>query len=245
MDIIPIGLSRQVALERQLDIVANNLANVGTTGYKSEGLLFQQYLARNGAAPAAGGSSLSLVENPGNYTDFSEGPIVNTKNPLDVAIRGKGFFAVQTADGVRYTRNGAFTLDAQGRLVTSEGDPVLGTNGPLVFSQTETDITIAPDGTVSSSEGQKGHLRLVSFTDPGQLRRQGFGLYASDEEPEELPPESLHVVSGALEKSNVQPIAETSRLIQISRAYQAVTNALLSTGSLQENAIQQLADIAA
>jgi flagellar basal-body rod protein FlgF len=243
-NIVSIGLSRQTVLERQLDVVANNLANINTTGYKQQGVLFQEYLAK-GAGMAGPGGPLSLVNDPRDYLDFSKGPIVTTKNPLDVAIDGNGFLVVETAAGERYTRNGALTLDSRGRLVTSEGDPVLGTNGPFVFSQQETDITIAPDGTVSSNQGTKGRLRLVTFANPDQLRRQGFSLYSSSEAPQEVAPGAMRLVSNALEKSNVEPITETARLIQISRAYQAVTNALQSTGALRENAIQQLADVAA
>jgi flagellar basal-body rod protein FlgF len=242
---LSIGLSRQMVLERQLDIVANNLANVSTAGYKSQGLLFQQYLAGRSGAGTSGQRPLSFVTDPEAFLDFSEGPIENTGNPLDVAIDGNGFLAVQTADGERYTRDGALQLDATGRLVTASGDPVLGTNGPITFSQQETGIAIGADGTISTSQGLKDRLRLVRFDDPQRLKREGANLYSSDEAPTPIAPGKLRLVSGAIERSNVQPITETTRLIAISRAYQLVANAIQSTGNLRETAIQQLADVAA
>jgi flagellar basal-body rod protein FlgF len=244
-NIVSIGLSRQMVLQRQLDVVANNLANVNTNGYKAEGVMFQQFLAHGANGQDGAGRPLSMVNDTRDFLDFSAGSIVATKNPLDLAIDGKGFLVVQTAAGPRYTRNGALTLDPKGRLVTGEGDPVLGTGGPITFSPQETDISIAPDGTVSSSQGDKGRLRLVKFADLTSLKRQGFSLYASDAQPEEVAPGAMRLVSRALEKSNVEPITQTARLIEISRAYQAVTNAMQSTGNLQESAIQKLADVAA
>ncbi|HVV92272.1 MAG TPA: flagellar basal-body rod protein FlgF [Hyphomicrobiales bacterium] len=245
---LAIGLSRQMVLERQLDVVANNLANVDTAGYKSQGMRFERYLASGGRgipASAEGRQPLSYVTDPGDFLDFSEGAIENTHDPLDVALDGEGFLVVQTPEGERYTRDGALKLDAAGRLVTASGDPVLGANGPVTFSQSETDIAIGADGTISSSQGLKDRLRLVRFADPQKLSREGGNLYAASDPPDPIEPGKLRVVSGALERSNVQPITATTRLIEISRAYQLVANAIQSTSSLRETAIQQLADVAA
>jgi flagellar basal-body rod protein FlgF len=245
---LAIGLSRQMVLERQLDVVANNLANVSTAGYKSQGTRFERYLAAGGRgipASAEGSRPLSYVTDPGDFLDFSEGAIENTHNPLDVALDGEGFLVVQTPEGERYTRDGSLKLDAAGRLVTASGDPVLGANGPITFSQQETGIAIGADGTISSSQGLKDRLRLVRFADPQKLGREPGNLYAASEPPEAIAPGKLRVVSGALERSNVQPIAATTRLIEISRAYQLVANAMQSTANLRETAIQQLADVAA
>lgn len=245
---LAIGLSRQLVLERQLDVVANNLANVSTAGYKSQGVLFERYLANGGRGiptGAEGSRPLSYVTDPGDFLDFSEGAIETTHNPLDVALDGQGFLVVQTPQGERYTRDGALQLDAAGRLVTASGNLVLGANGPITFSQEETGIAIGADGTVSTNQGIKDRLRLVRFPDPQQLEREGGNLYASGQPPEVIAPGKLRVVSGALERSNVQPITATTRLIEISRAYQLVANAIQSTGNLRETAIQQLADVAA
>ena len=150
-----IGLSRQVTLERQLDVVANNVANVNTNGFKADKSLFQEYLMPGAHEDNFVGSDRreSYVEDRGTYRDFSQGAAQQTKNPLDVAIQGNGFLVVQTAAGERYTRDGGLQLNNQGQLVTEEGDQVLGTAGPITFQPTDHDVNIAPDGTVTVQEG--------------------------------------------------------------------------------------------
>src|SRR6185312_9857675 len=119
-----IGLSRQVALSRELDVVANNIANLNTTGFKADGSLFEEFL--NSAARDESNERLSFVRDRATWTDMSPGGTDRTGNALDVAINGDGYFAVQTQRGVRYTRNGSFQINPTGQLVTAEGDPVLG-----------------------------------------------------------------------------------------------------------------------
>ena len=114
-----VGLSRQVALARELDVVANNIANLNTTGYKADGALFEEYLDSAARADQSGGS-VSFVRDLGVWHDMSQGPIERTGNPLDVAVDGKGFLVVQTPGGERYTRNGSMQLNATGQLVTSD-----------------------------------------------------------------------------------------------------------------------------
>src|SRR6478609_5426051 len=130
-----IGLSRQMTLERQMDVVANNVANVNTTGYKADKSLFQEYLASGAHEDDFRGSDrrVSYVTDRATWHDFSQGTAEATKNPLDVAIDGKAFLAVQTPRGERYTRDGSLQINAQGQLVTSAGYPVLGNAGPIVF----------------------------------------------------------------------------------------------------------------
>ncbi|HEX2536727.1 MAG TPA: flagellar hook-basal body complex protein, partial [Pseudolabrys sp.] len=162
-----VGLSRQVALSRELDVVANNIANMNTNGYKADGSLFEEYLATSARSDTGG--RISFVRDRGVWHDMTAGQVESTGNPLDVAIDGDAFFAVQTARGERYTRNGAFHLNATGQLVTSDGDAVLGTAGPITFQPNDKQISIAADGTVSVREGsnktstQRGTLRLVAF----------------------------------------------------------------------------------
>ena len=163
-----IGLSRQTVLERQLDIVANNVANVNTTGFKADSSLFEEYLMPGAHEDNFSGSDrrVSYVQDRGTFRDFSQGAAEQTKNPLDVAIDGSGFLVVQTAAGERYTRDGGLQLNSQGQLVTAAGDPVLGTAGPIVFQPTDHDINIVADGTITVQEGTsrtdsiRGKLRL-------------------------------------------------------------------------------------
>ena len=139
-----IGLSRQTALRRELDVVANNLANINTTGFKADGAVFGEFLQDKARTQQAGEARrLSFVQDRMSWHDFGQGTIHPTGNPLDVAIDGDGMLVVQTANGERYTRNGALQLNNLGELVTSTGDKVLGDGGVIVLQNTDRDIEIA------------------------------------------------------------------------------------------------------
>ena len=183
-----IGLSRQTALQRELDVVANNIANVNTTGFKADGAVFAEFLQnRANAEPfAAPDRRMSFVQDRMSWHDMSQGTIQQTGGPLDVAIDGEGMLVVQTARGERYTRNGALQLNNIGELVTIAGDKVMGENGPIVLQATDRDITITKDGTIKVREGislnsdsTRGKLRLVTFANPQQLRKDGASTFAA------------------------------------------------------------------
>jgi flagellar basal-body rod protein FlgF len=246
-----IGLSRQAALERQLDVVANNIANVNTSGYKADKSLFEEYLN----TPAhednfvGGDRRVSFVQDRGTYRDMSQGAVEETKNPLDVAISGSAFLTVQAPGGERYTRDGNLQINNQGQLVT--GYPVLGTGGPIVFQQTDHDINITADGTITVVEGNgrtdsiRGTLRLVSFTDAQQVLKEGFNLYAAGEGGAPQADTKSKVQQGFIEKSNVNSVVEMSRMMEVSRAYTSISTLMQQQAELQKNAIQQLADVPA
>jgi flagellar basal-body rod protein FlgF len=248
-----IGLSRQTALERQLDVVANNIANVNTSGYKADKTLFEEYLN----TPAhednfvGGDRRVSFVQDRGTYRDMTQGPVEATNNPLDVAINGSAFLAVQAPGGERYTRDGNLQINNQGQLVTAAGNPVLGTSGPIVFQQTDHDINITPDGTITVVEGSgrtdsiRGTLRLVSFTDAQQILKEGFNLYAAGEGGAPQADTKSRVQQGFIEKSNVNSVVEMSRMMEVSRAYTSIANMMQQQSDLQKTAIQQLADVPA
>jgi flagellar basal-body rod protein FlgF len=128
-----VGLSRQMALSRELDIVANNIANIDTNGYKADNAAFSQFLSSGASDGEFNGNDrrISFVQDRASWIDLSAGAIERTGNPLDVAIDGNGYLVVQTTRGKRYTRNGALAINGSGQLVTSQGDPVLGTSGPI------------------------------------------------------------------------------------------------------------------
>lgn len=237
-----IGLSRQMALRQHMDVLANNLANVNTSGYKRDSLLFEQYLMPVAEISDAAGKDarLTFVQNPSVYRDFKEGSFVRTGNELDVAISGDAWFVVQTRDGERYTRNGELKLNANGELVTPSGDPVLGEGGPITLSPEESGIEIARDGTLSTNLGQRAKLRLVSFEDNAVLKKEGALLFHTDVRPAEA--ENASVVQGVIEKSNVQPVLELTKVIQTMRAYQSVARAMEQTSQLRQDAINKLGD---
>jgi flagellar basal-body rod protein FlgF len=247
-----IGLSRHITLERQMDAVANNIANINTTGYKANRSLFQEYL-RSGAHEdnfVGQDRRVSYVTEGLNYHDFTPGPFEQTKNPLDVAIDGGGFLTVQTPAGERYTRDGNLQINNQGQLVTAAGNPVLGTNGPIVFQQTDHDISITQDGTITVLQGNgtadavRGKLRLVNFNDPQNLLKEGANLYAAGQATSQ-PDLKSTIRQGFIEKSNVNSLAEMSRMIEVSRTYQQISTILQQEGDLHKTAIQQLADVPA
>jgi flagellar basal-body rod protein FlgF len=242
-----VGLSRQVALQRELDVVANNLANLGTAGFKSEEMTFREYLmpiASEDTFPRGQDRKLSFVEDRSTWQDFSNGPVQISQNQFDLATEGNAFFSVQTPNGVRYTRNGQFQLDSQGVLVTNEGHPVMTTSGPIQFTDDDTDITVGPDGTVSTGQGVRGRILLTEFDNPQSLVAEGSSFFRAIEGGTELAPGQGRIQQYAVEQSNVQPIVETTRLIEITRAYQTLAQMMQRGDELRRTAIQRLGEVA-
>ena len=247
-----IGLSRQMTLERQLDVVSNNVVNVNTAGFKADRSMFEEYL-RTGAHEdnfVGRDRSLSYVQDRGTFHDFKQGALEQTKNPLDLAVGGSAFLVVQTPGGERYTRDGGLHLNNLGQLVTVAGNPILGTSGPIVFQPTDHDINVSPDGTVTVLEGSsrtdsiRGKLRLVSFADAQKLLKEGSNLYAAGEGAAQ-PDIKAVVHQGFIEKSNVNSVAEMSNMIEVTRAYTQISNLLQQQSDLHKSAIEKLADVPA
>jgi flagellar basal-body rod protein FlgF len=248
-----IGLSRQMILDRHIDVVANNVANVNTTGFKADRSLFEEYLrspAREDNFVRAD-RAVSFVQDRATFHDFSAGPSEQTKNPLDVAIDGRGFLVVQTSAGERYTRDGGLQINNQGQLVTAGGLPVMGTSGPIVFQPTDKNVNIAPDGSVTVMEGSgrtdsvRGKLRLVAFADAQKLVKEGSNLYSAGQGVTAEPDATSRLRQGFIEKSNVNSVLEMSRMIEITRAYTQISALLQQQHDLHRTAIEKLADVPA
>lgn len=238
-----VGLSRQLTLQRELDLIANNVANVDTIGFKAQSLLMKEQKM----SPAAAldfrrpDRPVSFVLDDGNRYDLQPGQMVTTGNDLDVAIDGKGWFAVQTAAGERYTRNGSFAIGPNGVLQTRNGDPVLTDGGPLTLQPSETSISIAADGTISTNQGNRGKIRVVDFAKDGDLKKEGETLFSgSNPQAATLP----RLVQGQIEKSNVRAVSQISRLIEVGRAYQAVSSWMQNVDEMRRSAIEKLAQVA-
>lgn len=215
---IIVALSRQDTLQRHIDVVANNLANMNTTAFKGERMMFTDHLVRTGSGDHRVGDAIAFVRDLATVRDLADGKLEQTGGDLDLALVGEGYFVVSTPEGERYTRDGQLRLDQAGQLVTEDGLPVLTQSGaPLVFGPQDTRIGIARDGAVSSEMGDLGRLRVVRFAHPERIQPVAGGLMASDEQPEDVAAPAL--MQGMLESSNVQPIVEMERLIDLHRAY--------------------------
>jgi flagellar basal-body rod protein FlgF len=233
-------LSRLGAQLRATQVLANNIANADTPGFRAERAIFAQHLERHRdlAAPP-GRREVAYALDRATWRDMAPGAISVTGNPLDVAIQGEGFFAVETPRGERYTRAGRFTLDAERRLVDAEGHPVLDARGmPIAFAINDSRIEIQGDGTVRTENGAVGQLRVVRFADPQRLQAEGGRLFASDDPPE--PVERPALVQGAVEGSNVSAVQEITRLMIELREFQFAAQFAEREGERLQTAVERI-----
>ncbi|MGE3769723.1 MAG: flagellar basal-body rod protein FlgF [Bdellovibrionales bacterium] len=231
-----IALSRAAVLQRHMDIVANNIANSSTSGYKAERVLFE--VAETKPTP---NQPLDFVIDRGSYRDFSAGDVQMTSNPLDVALNGEGFFAVRLPDGkTAYTRNGSFTINTEGMLVDHKGSIVIGEGGTELSFPAETkDISIGSDGTISTEQAVLGKLQINTFDQPQLLRPYGDNYYVADRGTPG-PNVDTRVIQGAIEGSNVSGVKEMTDMMQIVRSYQSVQKILESEHERIRNAISKI-----
>ena len=239
-----IALSRQIALQRQMDVVANNMANLNTTGFKGEALQFEDYLmpVDQSVDFGWGDELLHYTQDWGTRHNLMPGAIAQTGNPLDIALQGDGYLTILTPAGERFTRNGALSLNESGELVTMDGYQVAGEGGPIVFAPGETGITLGADGAVRSSAGSKGMLQIAEFDDPQSLTREGSTLFVGEGA---LPAIATRVVQGAIERSNVSGITEMSEMIRITRSYTSLAKLMEQQDQLRQQAIQSLGSLSA
>ncbi len=232
---IYIALSRQTALRRQMSVVANNVANLNTTGFKREMMVYQAYSEK---VPFT--AKMDFVIDQGTATDHEQGGLAVTNNTFDLAINGPGYFQVDNGDKLVYTRNGTFTLDGRNRLVTQQGYPVLDTQGnPIVIPGGGTELTISQDGLIRLAEEAVGQIGVYEFDDERILKKTRHSLFEANQPPK--PAENSQVMQGMIENSNVSGIGEMTRLIEVSRAYEAVKNMIDSEDKRQQAMIQKLA----
>ncbi|AVM75162.1 flagellar basal-body rod protein FlgF [Magnetospirillum gryphiswaldense] len=232
-----IALSRQNALWRQLDVIAGNMANANTPGYKSEQMMFREYLMDTRSSDRATGKKLSYVQDIGLLRDTREGAFTKTDNPLDLALHNDGFFQVETEAGMRYTRNGHFRLDEGGMLVNSQGAAVMDTgDNPIILAPNETRITVTPDGSVSTENGIVAKIKVVRFANDQDMRKIGDSLYETTQDPDTIARPSI--VQGMMEESNVQPVVEITKMTEVLRQYQALQNILEKEHERQMKAME-------
>jgi len=229
------AVSGAMAQEKRLEVLTNNLANINTDGYKKDVLSFRSFL--NEAQSARG--ETDLVGLSDFRTDFTQGRIVKTGNTFDLALSGKGFFEITTAEGTRYTRQGNFMLNALYQLVTANGDLVSGSGGPLVIDGAN--VVIGSDGEVTVDEASVGQIKVVSFADMTKLAKAGAGLFINNGGPENLTEDlNVSVQQGYVEKSNVNMIEEMLQLIEVSRSYESYQKVIQSMDDASKAIVTEL-----
>lgn len=243
--------SAMLVEQTRLDIIANNLANVNTTGFKKEDVAVQSFhsvlIEAQGVRPGSlrrqpiGMLGMGADEVT-SYTSFVEGPLRHTGNSLDVAIVGNGFFVVQTPEGERYTRSGSFSLDTNSQLVTSAGHPVLGENGPIILQGNRIDIDA--QGGIYVDGRLVDRLRIVDFAAREGLRRENFQYFRATESSGEAAPADGYVVSQEhLEQSNVEIVREMVNMINASRSYEMNQRMILSQDDALAKAVNDVGQV--
>ncbi len=224
--IVNVATSRQ---EKRFNLIAHNLSNSQTTGYKKDVMTFKKILS--GAEEANGLSEVTAVS-------FQQGMVQKTENPLDLAIEGDGFFKVQTPNGFRYTRAGNFTLSRDGMLINADGFPVMGRRGEIVVNGKN--IQVDGDGSVKVDGNEVDKIACVVFSAPELLRKEGRTLFVLDLPQEEIEEGGGQIVQGALENSNVNPLEEMIRLVDSLRVYESCVKAIQTDDQLNSRAANEL-----
>ena len=235
-----VGLSRQMILRREMEIIANNIANMDTTGFKVESMM-QKTDPAEPAVTLDGPRPVKFVAPDGVARNFGQGALAKTGGELDMAIEGKGFFQVQAPDGPRFTRDGRFTTDPTGRLVTQAGYAVLDDGGGEITIDAEKgQVSIGADGSMSQGDERIGKVGMFSFVNPGALEKAGDNLFrnASNLQPE--PAAEVKLRQGHLEGSNVTPVLEITRMVEVSRAYEQTAKMMDSEADLSRRAVERL-----
>lgn len=239
------ALSGAIASERSLDVVANNVANVGTDGFRGERLAFRETVSRAASGPTP--VTLRYTELEEARVDLSEGPLRETGNPLDLAISGDAFFEVRTAEGPRFTRAGSFVVGPDGVVTTRSGDVVLSDGPrdrprpPLVVPPGTTSLSVASDGTLSAGETAVGRVALVRFGSASDLVSSGGALYSARAGATPVRATEATVVQGFLEGANVGPIGGMNELITASRTFESFQRVIQTFRTLDERTARDLA----
>ncbi|MBA3014483.1 MAG: flagellar basal-body rod protein FlgF [Proteobacteria bacterium] len=227
------GTETMLAQERRMDQIANNLANVDTAGYKKEDITFWEMMFTAADHRPRVGKALKLL------TNHEQGSAKQTDNPLDFAISGDGFFKIQTPSGVRYTRNGNFTLNSQGQLSTFDGNLVLGEGGPIVL--TDQNVQVGRDGLISANGQQINRLSLATFPDLNTLEKEGANLFRPKEgAAQEQPIETPDIKQGYLEGANVNIVSQMTEMIDLQRAYQSQQKAIQTSDEIDQQSTSRV-----
>lgn len=233
-----VSLSGQMALMRRLETLANNVANVNTAGFRADEIKFDQLLSEKTDQPTA------FVSAGSTYISRKAGEVARTDNPLDVAVTGNAWLAFQGPGGPVYTRDGRMTMTPEGELRTLNGYPVLDVGGsPIQLNPNGGAPVIASDGTITQGQAQAGALGLFTIPEQANLNRfEGSGVVPDRPAEPALDFNRVGVLQGFMEQSNVNPVSEISRLIQIQRSFDSISNTLTRSEDTLSSAVRTLGE---
>lgn len=253
-----VPLSGAIAQQQKVDTIANNVANANTPGFKKDQLAFKEYLTaldkgtqdidlpNKEWAPEdfyrSYGAEHAMVKVDGSYTNFKQGTLSPTSNPLDIGLRGKGFLTIDTPKGIRYTRRGTLSLRQDGILTTQEGYPVIGRddNEPIAIPPGTKNITIALDGAVYANNNPVGALNIAEFNDIHALRKEGNSLFVNNNEGNLKEQTNTSIHQGFVEQSNVNAVSEMSDLIKAHRHFDSIQKAIKTYDSISSKAVNEM-----
>ena len=242
-DVSYIALSRATGLRRNLEVVANNMANANTAGFKGDTLLFSEYLHRQMGASSENRET-SLTQDKMTYMDERQGSLQQTNNPLDIAIQGDGWFGFQLDNGNQaFSRNGQLMIDGLGNLVNAAGAALLDAGGGTIAINPEaiSSLSISKDGTISDSDGNViAQVGVFEVQDIQNLERVGAGMFKMEDGQPLIPSFNSTVAQGFMENSNVQAVVEMTKMMTIERSYGHVTKLMQNAHDLEKNTISRL-----
>ena len=235
-----VATSRLIAQQRAMDVIADNIANANTPGFKAERVQFSDWLSRqNGTSAPRGEKTIAYAQDRATWREQRLGTVTHTGNTFDLALAGDGYFTVNTPRGPRLTRDGRFGVMPNGTIADSAGNAVLNTNGqPIQLATTDTRVHIAEDGAVSSENGQLGRIGVVQPSDPNQVVAEGNTQIRATGATQ--PVVTPAIVQGGVEDSNVQPILEVTRMLDGLRHFQLLTQFAQAEADRQKEAIDKL-----
>jgi len=241
-----VGLAHKAALKRRMDVVAHNIANMSTTAFNKERVVFRQHLMDVPGAAATTGGKIAFVQDHGVLRNLDTGTMVPSGNELDVFINGRAYLSVQGSGGdTLYTRNGRMMIDNENNLALLSGEKVLDDTGsPIQFEEDDINVHIAEDGTISTNNGERGKLGIAQFTNEQDMKRRGSSLYETNQTPK--PQEGVTDVSikqKAFESSNVNAIESMVEMIDVMRAYQKASKNESGIEDMREDSLKRLAQV--
>ncbi|MFZ5720840.1 MAG: flagellar basal-body rod protein FlgF [Pseudomonadota bacterium] len=238
-----VGLSRQMVLRKEMDIIANNIANMDTAGFKVESMM-QKTEPKAPAVTLGGPRPVKFVSPDGVARDFGQGALTKTGATFDMAIEGEGFFQLQTPEGARFTRDGRFTLDQNGRLVTQAGHAVLDDGGAEILLDPEQgEVSVGIDGSITQNGERAGRVGMYQFANAGVLEKAGDNLFRNGSNLQPQPALEARLRQGHLEGSNVKPVLEITRMVEVSRSYERTAKMIDSQFDLSRRAVERLGKV--